>query len=292
MQEKLFHNLGIGVGLRPNHYSEFTSSPPPSVQWVEVVTENYLDWEDRAGGKSRQTLEKVRAHLPVALHGVSMSLGSSDPLNENYLRRLSTLVDAIEPVIVSDHLCWTGLNGRNFHDLLPLPFTEEALVHVADRIRRVQDFLGRRIAIENVSSYVQFRHVDMPEWEFLAEISRRADCGILLDVNNVYVSSQNHGFDAEAYISAIPKERVAQVHLAGHRKKGNILIDTHDEPVCPEVWDLYRFTVSKVGAMSAMIERDDAIPEWRELEDEILMLRAITDESRKKAISYPVSATV
>lgn len=276
-KSRLFPDLGVGVGLRPQHYGEFMEGTPSSVQWVEVVTENYLDWEDRSSGRARQILEKVRGQLPVALHGVSMSLGSADLLDPSYLKRLKALADSIEPALVSDHLCWTGVDGINLHDLLPLPFTEEALVQVVDRIRKAQDFLGRRIAIENVSSYMEIPGSALREWEFLSEVSERADCGILLDVNNVYVNAHNHGFDPVLYIDSVPAARVAQIHLAGHSKKGNLLIDTHDSPVRPEVWALYRRANERIREVSAMIEWDGSIPAWPELEREVIELARLKE---------------
>jgi uncharacterized protein len=209
------------------------------------------------------------------LHGVSLSLGSADPLNEDYLARLRALVDRIEPAWVSDHLCWTGVDGVNLHDLLPLPYTEEVLNYLAARIDRVQGVLGRRILVENVSSYLTFAESQISEWEFVAELAKRADCGLLLDVNNVYVSSVNHGFDPLRYLDALPAERIGQIHLAGHSRQGGVLIDTHDHPVCPEVWALYRAAVERFGAVSTMIERDDHIPEFAELVAELDTARAI-----------------
>jgi uncharacterized protein len=269
----LFKDYGVGVGLRPAHYSEFLDKPPSSVAWVEVVTENYMDWSDRPARRPRQLLEKVRGHLPVALHGVSLSIGSTDPLDRSYLERLRDLVEAIDPILVSDHLCWTGVDGVNLHDLLPLPFTRSTLQHVVERVQTVQDYLGRRIVLENVSSYVQFPSSEMSEWEFISEVAKKSDSGILLDINNIYVSGINHGFDPRKYIAAMPSERIAEIHLAGHRKIGDLLVDTHDESVCPEVWELYRYALTQVGSVSAMIERDKAIPEWPELEAEIQKLK-------------------
>lgn len=271
-------DLGVGVGLRPVHYEHFLESPPKSVSWVEVISENYMCWRTRSSGRSLQLLERVRKNLPVVLHGVSLSIGSSDRLDAEYLTALEGLIHRIEPAWISDHLCWTGIHGRNLHDLLPLPYTQEALEKVVERIKQVQDRLGRQILIENPTTYLQFTESEMSEWDFMAEMATRADCGILLDVNNVFVSAVNHGFDPHTYLNAIPMERVGQIHLAGHTDKGTHLIDTHSTPVRPEVWDLYRAAVKRFGKISAMIERDDDIPEWSELEREILQLSQVRNE--------------
>lgn len=279
-----FKDLGIGVGLRAQHYEHFLTTPPKSVSWVEVISENHMAWQTQPVGRPLQTLLKVRRHLPVALHGVSLSIGSADPINKNYLTHLNELIDRVEPSIVSDHLCWTGVNGTNLHDLLPLPYTQSVLKHVASKINQVQDFLGRQILIENPSSYLQFKQSEMTEWQFMAELSKLADCGLLLDVNNVYVSSVNHGFDPLEYLSAIPKERVGQIHLAGHSNKGSHLIDTHDHPVCKEVWELYRWVCRHFGQKTTMVERDDNIPEWQELEQELVHAAEVRKEGHEQAI--------
>jgi len=219
-------DLGHGVGLRPKHFSHVLEQPP-AVDWVEATSENYM----ARGGRPLAVLEKVRRDLPVVLHGVSLSIGSTDEINQRYLRELRGLVDRIQPALVSDHLCWGSHGGRYAHDLWPLPYTDEALAHVAARVARVQELLGRQIALENVSSYVTYRDSTMAEWEFLASVAEHADCGILLDVNNVYVSSRNHGFDPAAYLAGIPPERVVQFHLAGHSDKGTWLLDSHGAAV-------------------------------------------------------------
>ena len=247
--------LGHGVGLRPQHYGAMVEARP-KVAWVEAISENFM----APGGRPVDVLEKVRREVPVALHGVSMSIGSVDPLSAAYLERLRALVAWLEPAWVSDHLCWGSYGGRYVHDLLPLPYTEEAIGHVADRVRVAQDALGRQILLENVSSYVAFTESSMPEWEFLSEIARRADCGILLDLNNIYVSARNQGFEPLDYLNGIPVERVGQFHLAGHSDKGRYLLDTHDHPVAQPVWDLYRAALARFGRVSTLIEWDDAVP--------------------------------
>ncbi len=263
-------SLGFGLGLRPDHY-ETVLNERPSVDWFEVLTENYLV----PGGKPLHYLTRVREHYPVVMHGVSLSIGSSAPLDFDYLGQVRALAQRIEPEWISDHLCWTGIAGANLHDLLPLPCTEEALRHVIARVERVQDFLGRRLVLENVSSYVSFRDSTLSEWEFLSAVAEGADCLILLDINNVYVSSVNHHFDAHAYLAGVPGERVQQFHLAGHQTQGEYLVDTHDHPVPDPVWDLYRAAVRRFGAVATMIERDANIPPLAELLDELASARAL-----------------
>ena len=261
---------GFGLGLRTEHYADFAQARP-GVDWLEVISENYLV----PGGKPLHHLDRIRAHTPMVMHGVSMSIGSTDPLDLAYLRELKALARRIEPAWISDHLCWTGVDHHNLHDLLPLPYTEAALRHVVQRVQQVQELLGRRLLLENVSSYVSFAGDEMSEWEFIAELLRRADCELLLDVNNVYVSSVNHGFDATTFIDAMPRERVRQLHLAGHEDHGDHLIDTHDHPVCEAVWQLYAYTVQRLGAVPTMIERDDHIPPLPELLAELDVARAV-----------------
>lgn len=250
-----FPYLGHGIGLRPPHYAEVVQTLP-AVDWFEVITENFMV----AGGNPRQVLRQVRAHYPIVLHGVSLSVGSVDPIDETYLTGLAALAAETEPAWISDHLCWSSFGGHTGHDLWPLPFTEEALAHVVRRIQMVQERLRRRILIENVSSYLEFTHSTLPEWEFLTEVARRADCGLLLDVNNIFVSARNHGFEAAQFLAGVPVDRVKQIHLAGHRDEGTHLLDTHDHPVCDGVWALYRAAVQRFGAVSTLIERDDDIP--------------------------------
>ena len=243
----------------------------PAVDWFEILSENYLV----PGGKPLNYLDRIRADYPLVMHGVSLSIGSSDPLNLDYLKQLKALAARVQPAWLSDHLCWTGLNGTNLHDLMPLPYTQEAVEHVAARVRQVQDVLGRQILLENVSSYVSYTQSEMSEWEFLRAVVERADCLILLDVNNIYVSSYNHDFDPRAYLDGIPVERVQQFHLAGHTNHGNYIVDTHDHPVIDPVWDLYADAVRRFGQVSTMIERDDNIPPLDELLAELDRARAI-----------------
>jgi len=275
-------DLGHGVGLRRDHYERVLTAPT-RVDWFEVISENFMV----EGGRPLHVLERVRRDYPLVLHGVSLSIGSSDPLDPDYLDRLAALARRVEPAWVSDHLCWTGVGGHNAHDLLPLPCTEEALTHVASRIEQVQERLGRQIALENVSSYLTFAGPALPEWEFLSEVARRADCGILLDVNNVFVSAQNHGFDPETYLDAIPPERVWQLHLAGHSDRGTHLLDTHSRPVCDAVWELYRSATRRVGAVASLVEWDDEIPEWDVLEAESERARALRAESLAPGCGAP-----
>jgi uncharacterized protein (UPF0276 family) len=290
----MFKNFGSGVGLRSAHYSQFLKTPPTSVRWVEVISENFMRWENGLlPSRPVKTLEQVRSQFPVHLHGVSLSLGSADDLNFNYLKRLKELVDRIEPEIVSDHLCWTGVDGENLHDLLPLPYTQSTIDWLVGKILRVQDFLGRRILIENLSTYLEYSSSEMPEWEFLSEIAKKADCGLLLDLNNVYVSSVNHGFNPLDYLRSLPTERVGQIHLAGHRVEADgLLIDTHDAPVCDDVWTLYEWYVENHPSVSTMIERDGNIPDWEELETEILKIQKITERAHARINARVATATI
>ena len=270
--------LGFGLGLRVDHYEAILADAPP-VDWFEALTENYLV----PGGKPLDYLTRIRARYPIALHGVSLSIGSTAPLDRDYLSQLKALAARIEPEWISDHLCWTGVHGKNLHDLLPLPYTEEALTNVVERVQTVQEVLGRRILLENVSSYVTFRDSQLSEWEFLREIAERADCLLLLDVNNIYVSSVNHEFDPHEYLNAIPRERVQQMHLAGHQNHGDYLIDTHDHPVPDPVWQLYDAAVQRFGNVSTMIERDANIPPLEELCTELDAARRLAARSLARA---------
>jgi uncharacterized protein len=247
--------LGHGIGLRPKHYPQLWDGTA-RVDWFEVISENYMV----AGGRPLAALERARALAPVVLHGVSLSLGSTDPLDEAYLTALRMLRTRCEPAWISDHLCWSGVGGHYAHDLLPLPYTEEALAHVVRRVTAVQERLGRQILVENVSSYLAYAHSTLSEWEFLGAVAEGADCGLLLDVNNVYVSAANHGFDASAYLTGLPADRVGQIHLAGHTDRGAYLFDTHDGPVIEPVWELYRQAVRRFGRVSTLVEWDDRIP--------------------------------
>lgn len=268
---------GFGLGLRTEHYAEIADplSPLPAAlrpDWLEVISENYLV----AGGKPLQHLLRIRRDYPMVMHGVSMSIGSADPLNLRYLQELKALADRVEPAWVSDHLCWTGVDHRNLHDLLPMPYTEAALQHLLPRIDQVQTLLQRPLVLENVSSYVRFAADEMSEAEFVAELLRRSGCGLLLDVNNVYVSSRNHGFDARDYIDRLPPQQIVQIHLAGHEDQGDFLVDTHDHPVCDAVWQLYSYTLLRMGARPTMIERDDKIPPLAELLQELDQARRLS----------------
>jgi uncharacterized protein (UPF0276 family) len=260
MSDVSWPRLGFGVGLRADHYEDVLGGPA-RVEWFEAISENYMDTQ----GRPLHVLERVRRDRPVALHGVGLSIGSTDPLDERYLDSLAALVERIEPALVTDHLCWTGVGGRVLYDLLPLPYTAEALAHVVERVRRVQDRLGRRILLENPSTYIAFRHSEMTEWEFLAAIAERADCGILLDVNNVYVSAHNLGFNAITYLEAVPPERVGQLHLAGFTDMGTYLFDTHSAPVHDDVWALYRRAVRRFGDSPTLVEWDADIPPFERL---------------------------
>src|ERR1700716_3635522 len=269
---------GFGLGLRTPHY-EAILNEPHAIDWLEVITENYLV----PGGKPLHYLERIRERFPLVMHGVSLSIGSTDPVDFEYLAGVRALAARIEPHWISDHLCWTGIDGRNLHDLLPLPYTEEALALVVARVGQIQDALGRRILLENVSSYLAFHESDMSEWEFLREVAQRADCAILLDINNIYVSSVNHGFDALTYVQAMPKDRVRQFHLAGHSDLGGHLIDTHDQPIVAPVWDLYARAIEFFGEVPTMIERDDNIPPLGELVMELDMARELADRHAQAA---------
>lgn len=256
--------LGAGLGLRREHYIHVIENRP-SIGWFEMNTENFMV----DGGWPLQVLEHVRANYPIVFHGVSMSIGSTDALNLEYLRDLDRLAKRFEPAWISDHLCWTGVGSHNLHDLLPLPYTEEAVMHVAERIRRVQETLGRPILIENVSSYVQYKSSQLAEWEFLTAVAEEGDCGILLDINNIFVNAFNHRFEAKHYIDSVPVERVVQFHLAGHSNCGTYLLDSHDHLIRPEVWELYDYALARFKSVSTLIERDDNIPAFPELQEEV-----------------------
>lgn len=261
---------GYGLGLRKEHYCDFLETSVP-VDFVEVISENFMV----AGGQPRHILRQIRARHPVALHGVSMSIGSAEGLDPHYLHRLKALVDEIEPLFVSDHLSWSRRGNFNAHDLLPVPYTEEALDRVCANIHQAQEVLGRTLLVENPSSYLAFDGASMSEWEFIAAMARRTGCELLLDVNNVFVSASNHGFDALAFLAGMPAERVRQVHLAGHSQGRALLIDSHDRPVCAGVWELYAHAIALLGPVAVMIERDDELPPLAELLQELSTARAL-----------------
>ncbi len=268
-------DLGVGVGLRIKHYPEiFDQGLGQGVDWFEIISENFMV----AGGLPLHNLGRALDRFPVVQHGVSLSLGSTDPLDFDYLKKLKELVARTRSPWVSDHLCWTGAHGVNLHDLLPLPYTGATVKWVAERARAVQDYLGVRLAIENVSSYMTYTASEMTEWEFLTAVVEEADCGILLDVNNIYVSSYNHAFDPHVYVDAVPRDRVVQVHLAGHTNHGRYILDTHSDHVIDPVWDLYRRALRRVGPVSTLIEWDDDIPPFPVLVAEAEKARAIRDE--------------
>lgn len=265
--------LGFGLGLRPDHYEDILNSNS-NIDWFEILTENYLN----TGGRPKYYLDQIVEHYPVVMHGVSLSIGSTDKLDFRYLKDIKDLARDINPKWISDHLCWTGINNLNMHDLLPLPYTEEAITHIVSRIKQVQDFLEQQILIENVSSYLTYKDSQMSEWEFLSNIANLANCNILLDVNNVYVSAFNHNFDPLDYIKGLPGERVYQIHLAGHSNFGTHILDTHDAPIIDEVWQLYQKAIKTLGNVSTMIERDDNIPPLNELINELNYARQIANE--------------
>lgn len=261
---------GFGLGLRTVHYHDFIAERQ-RVDWLEILSENYMV----PGGKPLVMLDQIRRDYPMVMHGVSMSIGAGEGPSEDYLKELKQLIKRVDPLWVSDHICWTGVHGKNLHDLFPLPYNEETVRHVARNIRKVQDYLERPLLLENVSSYVSFAADTMQEWEFVKAIAEESDSLILLDVNNIYVSSVNHGFDPHRYLAAIPVERVQQIHLAGHHNHGDYIVDTHDHPVVDPVWDLYAHALRRFGKVATMIERDDNIPPLPELIAELDIARAI-----------------
>jgi uncharacterized protein (UPF0276 family) len=269
-----FPDLGIGVGLRTVHFGEILARHP-RVEWFEVLSENFME----TGGRPLYVLDQVAERYPVALHGVSLSIGSTDPLDRDYLRKLKELAARTRAHWVSDHLCWTGVMGRNVHDLLPMPYTEQALRHTVERVRAVSDVLERPLVLENPSSYVEFAASSMPEWEFLARLAEKADCGLLLDVNNVYVSAFNHRFDPRVYIDAIPADRVVQYHLAGHTHKGTHIVDTHSDHAVPEVWELYGRACRRTGKVSTLYEWDEDIPDFETVHAEARKAAAWREQS-------------
>lgn len=266
-------NLGLGVGLRSVHFP-YILREQPAVDWFEIISENFMD----SGGRPRYVLEQIAERYPIVMHGVSMSIGSSDPLNFDYLTRLKRLAEAVKPLWISDHLCWTGVLGLNAHDLLPIPLNEESLKFVTERVRAVQDFLERPLVLENPSSYVTFAGSTMREWEFLTRLAADADCGLLLDVNNVYVSSVNHDFDPVEFVNNVPHQRIVQVHLAGHTDCGTYRIDTHDNHVIDPVWELYRLAHKHTGGVSTLLEWDANIPPFPVVHAEVLKAKQFMSE--------------
>ncbi len=269
--------LGFGLGLRTEHYGDILGDDPGSaaaIDWFEIISENYMV----PGGRPLYMLDQIKERYPLVMHGVSLSIGSTAPLNMDYLKELQKLEKRVQPKWLSDHICWTGVHGKNMHDLLPVPYTEEALEHMAGRISQVQDFLGRSIALENASTYVTFKSDAMTEWEFVGELAARTGCMLLCDINNIYVSSFNHGFDPVTYLEAMPKQAVVQFHLAGHTNNGTHIIDTHDHPVVDEVWELYGKAVQLFGEVSTMIERDDNIPPLKDVVVEMERARTMSKD--------------
>lgn len=257
---------GVGVGLRSKYHQQFLHGTP-KIAWLEIVSENYLGLDGR-GGRARESLLQIAEHYPIVMHGVSLSIGSVDPLNLEYLHQLRSLKNICGAAWYSDHLCWTGVGGENLHDLLPLPYTEEALGHLCPRVQQVQELMGEALILENVSSYLSFAHSEMSEWEFLSELVKRTGCGLLLDVNNVYVSAINHGFDPMRFLNGIPRGAVRQFHLAGYSDNGTHLVDTHDHPVWPPVWSLYQEALRLFGRIPTLIEWDDKLPPLEQLLEE------------------------
>lgn len=270
--------LGFGLGLRTDHYADILTDKPSAVDWFEIISENFMV----SGGKPLYNLDKVREHYPIVMHGVSLSIAGDHPIDYDYLAKLKILIERVQPEWVSDHLAWTRGNAHNFHDLLPMPYTDELLNHIIERVQRAQDYLGRRLLLENPSTYATFSSSHIPEHEFLNALCERADCLLLLDINNIFVSCENHGWDAQTYLHGINPARVWQHHLAGHsyHYDGQLIIDTHDQPVRDEVWDLYAEAVRRLGKVSTMIERDDNIPPLNELLSELDAARVV----QKKAL--------
>jgi uncharacterized protein (UPF0276 family) len=266
-------DLGVGVGFRIPHYARVLDERPP-MDWFEIISENFMG----EGGRPKANLARLRETYRVVPHGVSLAIGSAEPLDQDYLARLKAFADELDPPWISDHLCWGRAPGLHLHDLLPLPYTKDVVAHVVERVKRVQGTLERPFALENVSSYMTYRASTMPEWEFVSEVAEKADCGLLFDVNNVYVSARNHDFDPVSYVDAVPAGRVVQMHLAGHTDKGAYVLDTHSDHVRDEVWTLYRRAVSRVGAVATLVEWDDDIPEWDVLAAEAEKARGMRAE--------------
>jgi uncharacterized protein len=279
-------NLGLGVGLRTVHFTHILKEKP-EVDWFEIISENFMDSQ----GRPRHVLEQIAERYRVVMHGVSLSIGSTDPLDFEYLTKLKRLAQHVNALWVSDHLCWTGVAGLNAHDLLPIPLNEATLTHVAARIRAVQDFLERPLVLENPSTYVGFAGSTMTEWEFLTRMTEATDCGLLLDVNNVYVSSVNHDFDPVEYIRNVPHRRVVQFHLAGHTDCGTHRIDTHDNHVIDPVWELYRLAHELTGGASTLLEWDARIPEFPVVHAEVLKARQYMTERLPRTRPAPTNTS-
>ncbi|QDU08293.1 DUF692 domain-containing protein [Gimesia aquarii] len=275
LKPRLGHdNLGLGVGLRTVHFAHILEHQP-EVDWFEIISENFMD----SGGRPRAVLEQIAERYPIVMHGVSLSIGSTDPLNRDYLKKLKSLAESVNAHWVSDHVCWTGVAGRNTHDLLPIPYNESTLSHLVKRIRTVQEILERPLVLENPSSYLEFRDSTMSESEFVCRMAEEAECGLLLDVNNVYVSSVNHEFDPIKYVEAVPAKRVVQCHLAGHTNCGTHLIDTHDGKVIDPVWELFQLLHQRTGGVSTLLEWDADIPPFPVVHEEVLKAKNYMDEN-------------
>lgn len=269
-----FPDLGYGIGLRSVHFGEILETNPP-IDWFEIISENFMDTK----GRPLYVLDQIAERYPIVMHGVSLSIGSTDPLDLEYLRKLKELAARVRSPWVSDHLCWTGVHGQNVHDLLPMPYNEETLRYTIERVKAVSEILERPLVIENPSSYVEFANSTMTEWDFLARLAEESDCGLLFDVNNVYVSSFNHSFDPNLYIDAIPHDRVVQYHLAGHTNKETHIIDTHNDHVIDQVWELYRRSCALSGGRSTLVEWDDDIPDLSVVHAEVLKAKALRSQT-------------
>ncbi len=276
LSDLVTRDLGVGIGLRNVHFGHVLENWP-ELDWFEILSENFM----HTGGRPMHVLDQVAERYPIVMHGVSLNVGSTDPLDMDYLRELKNLRDRCRAVFVSDHLCWTGVDGKNLHDLLPMPYTEEALRHLVERVGQVQDFLGEPLILENPSTYVEFTHSAMTEWDFLGQLAKESGCGLLLDINNVYVSTQNHGWDPHAYLKGAPWDRVVYFHLAGHTRYDTHLLDTHDGVVCDEVWELYAEAVQLSGGRSILMEWDAEIPSFEEVRAESWKARALANERKR-----------
>lgn len=277
-------NLGLGLGLRSQHFNQILEQNP-AVDWFEVISENFMD----SYGRPRQVLKQIAERYPIVMHGVSLSIGSTDPLNFEYLKSLKTLAGEVKPAWISDHLCWTGVLSTNSHDLLPLPLNEESLKHVCDRVKQVQDYLERPIIIENPSTYASFKHSTISEWAFLKSMTEETGCGLLLDVNNVYVSAFNNDFDPVEYIEALPHNRIVQMHLAGHQNCGNYIIDTHDREVVAPVWKLFQLAYQLTGGTSVLLEWDGNIPAFEVYHAELLKAQKYMSADFNEVLAQPHS---